>query len=158
MIDPYVLLKWVHILSSTLLFGTGIGTAFHMWLAYRGGSVEQLALAARSTVLADWLFTLPSGIVQPASGLALIWFAGWSLWEPWLVLSYGLYLLALACWLPVVGIQIKVARLAHHAAATGAALPEDCHRLMRLWFRLGWPAFIGLLVIFWLMVAKPDLW
>jgi uncharacterized membrane protein len=29
---------------------------------------------------------------------------------------------------------------------------------MRLWFGLGWPAFLGTTAIFWLMVAKPDLW
>ncbi|MBB4861173.1 putative membrane protein, partial [Novosphingobium chloroacetimidivorans] len=25
------------------------------------------------------------------------------------------------------------------------------------WFALGWPAFIGVIIIFWLMVAKPEL-
>ena len=31
----YLLLKYIHILSSTLLFGTGLGTAFHGFLAFR---------------------------------------------------------------------------------------------------------------------------
>lgn len=29
-LDLYLLTKWLHILSSTVLFGTGIGTAFQM--------------------------------------------------------------------------------------------------------------------------------
>src|SRR5437868_991256 len=31
----YLIVKWVHILSSTLLFGTGLGIAFFMWMAHR---------------------------------------------------------------------------------------------------------------------------
>jgi len=30
----YLTLKWIHILSSTLLFGTGLGIAFFMWVAH----------------------------------------------------------------------------------------------------------------------------
>ncbi len=28
----YLVVKWLHILSSTLLFGTGLGSAFYMFL------------------------------------------------------------------------------------------------------------------------------
>lgn len=156
--DSYLLIKWLHILSSTVLFGTGIGTAFHMWMAHRRGTAGEIALAARHTVLADWLFTLPAGLVQPITGFAMVWAADWSPWEPWMVISYGLFVLALAAWVPVVMIQITVADLAREAASAEADLPRRYHDLMRIWFWLGWPAFLSLVAIFWLMVAKPDLW
>ena len=41
-VDPYLLAKWLHILSSTVLFGTGIGTAFQMVWAMRTGRLETI--------------------------------------------------------------------------------------------------------------------
>ncbi len=87
----------------------------------------------------------------------LVLHAEWSPTEPWLLAAYGLYLLAFACWVPV-GLQIRAQRLAQSAAAAGAPLPPEYARTMRPWFLLGWPAFLGLLGVFWLMVAKPPLW
>lgn len=158
MIDPYPLLEWVHILSSTVLFGTGIGTAFQMWMAHRRGEPRAIAVVAGNVVLADWLFTLPAGIVQPVTGLAMVMLAGFDPLESWLVAAYALYLLALGCWLPVVVLQIRARALATDAAARAVPLPAEYHRIMRRWFVLGWPAFIALVVIYWLMVTKPALW
>jgi hypothetical protein len=56
----YLEWKRLHILSSTLLFGTGIGTAFSMFYANRSGDVRAIAIVARNVVRADWLFTLPA--------------------------------------------------------------------------------------------------
>ena len=154
----YALLKFVHVVSATLLFGTGLGTAFFMWMTHRTGNVSAIAAAARITVLADWLFTTPAVIVQPLTGVMLARQVGYDLGASWLVASMLLYLVAGACWLPVVWIQIRVRELAAHAAAHGEPLPPRYHRLMRAWFGLGWPAFAAVLVIFWLMVRKPSLW
>jgi len=156
MIDAYQALKWTHILSSTVLFGAGMGTAFHMWMAHRRGDSRTIATVATNVVLADWLFTLPAGIVQPVTGLAMVFMAGFSPWESWLVVTYALYLLALGCWVPVVVLQMRARDLA--AAAAGGPLPAAYHRIMQQWFVLGWPAFIALIIVFWLMVAKPTLW
>ncbi len=154
----YFLLKTLHIISATVLFGTGLGTAFHMWMTHRRGDPRAIASTARNVVLADWLFTTPAGIVQPATGLAMAWSAGFDPLSPWLVATYALYLLAALCWLPVVWLQIQAATLAEHAAAQDVALPPRYHAMMRAWFWLGWPAFLALVVVFWLMVAKPELW
>ena len=154
----YAALKFAHIVSSTLLFGTGLGTAFFMWMSHRSGNVVAIAHAARLTVLADWLFTTPAVIVQPLSGLALMWLVGYPLSTSWLVLSMSLYLLAGACWLPVVALQIRVRNLSAIAARGGTALPAAYHRCMHWWFVLGWPAFLAVLGAFWLMIAKPVLW
>jgi uncharacterized membrane protein len=154
----FLLLKTLHILSSTLLFGTGLGTAFHMWATHLRGDVRAIAATARNVVLADWLFTATSGVVQPVTGFAMAIVAGYDLTAPWLVIVYGLYIVAGACWVPVVILQMRVARIASACATSGAALPSEYDRAMRLWFLLGWPAFVALVAVFWLMVAKPDLW
>ena len=157
-IDAYLWLKWLHVLSSTILFGTGIGTAFQMWFVHRRGEPAAIAVVARNVVLADWLFTLPAGIVQPITGFVLIVQAGLDPFAPWLVATYVLYLLAFACWVPVVVLQVRVRELAADAVRLGLPLPAECHSAMRLWFALGWPAFLALAVVFLLMIGKPDLW
>lgn len=154
--DDYILLKAIHILSSTLLFGTGLGTAFHGWMANRAGSLDARRVVNRNVVLADWLFTTPAVVVQPVTGIWLAQIAGFPLTSGWLVAAMILYLLVGACWLPVVGIQIAMRRIAD-ATPDGTPLPPRYFRLSRWWFALGWPAFIGVIIIFWLMVAKPGI-
>jgi uncharacterized membrane protein len=157
MIGAYEIVKWLHIVSSTVLFGLGLGTAYYMLQAWRSGNALLASQIGRMVVKADWIFTTASGIVQPMSGVALVLMGGWSPWEGWLVVTYFLYVLAFCCWAPVVVLQIRATRLAKVAALAGAQLPESYHAAMRVWYRLGWPAFIALLVIFMLMIAKPDL-
>lgn len=155
--DWYFIAKWLHILSSTVLFGTGMGTAFQMVWAMRTRRVETIHSVSSGVVVADWIFTTPAGLFQPLSGLALIYLQGYSLWEPWLIATYGVYIIAFAAWAPVVKLQIRIRDLAKTALDTGTDLPDAAWRAYRIWFALGWPAFIGLVGVFYLMVAKPDL-
>jgi len=152
----YWWLKWLHIVSSTVLFGTGFGIAFFFVRAHRTGNVDIIASVGRDVVLADAVFTAAAVIIQPASGVALAFMAGFPLSSPWLLLSIALYLVVGACWLPVVWLQIWMRNLAVAAAATSRPLPPEYKKYYRWWFALGWPAFIGVLAIFYLMVAKPQ--
>jgi uncharacterized membrane protein len=156
--DGYLVLKCVHILSSTVLFGFGAGTAYYFWSAHRTGDARMISRVGRMVVRADWIFTGTSGVVQPASGVLLAMAAGYSLDESWLIVTYGLYVLAFACWAPVVWLQIRATELATEAAEASAALPPAYGLAMRWWFALGWPAFLALVGVYWLMVAKPELW
>lgn len=156
--DPYLITKWLHILSATILFGTGIGTAFQMVWAMRTGRVETIHSVASGVVVADWLFTMPAGIVQPLTGIALIQMSGLDPVAPWLILTYALYVLAFCCWVPVVRLQIRIRDLAAIALREQSPLPKTAQRAFRLWFILGWPAFAALVLVFWLMVSKPVLW
>lgn len=154
--QAYEIAKWLHILSSTILFGTGLGTAFQMVMAMRTGRVETVHSVASAVVLADWLFTTPAGLIQPATGAWMIALAGWPPAAPWLLAAYALYILAFACWAPVVLLQIRIRDLAAQALAAGTPLPGEARRLYRLWLALGWPAFLALVAVFWLMVTKPS--
>ena len=158
MSDPYLWIKWIHILSGMMLFGTGLGTAFHMYVTHLRGNVSAIAVSARNTTLADWLFIATSGVVQPASGLLMIHLSGYDYLESWLVATYFLYGVAAVCWIWVVFLQYRMRALAAAGCANGSPLPTAYFAAMRLWFILGWPAFIALLVILVLMVMKPALW
>ena len=152
----YLVVKWLHIQTSTLLFGTGIGSAFQMLLASRTREPRAAAVVVRQVVWADWLFTTTTIVFQPLSGLYLVHLLGYPWTAPWLLWTYGLYLLAGACWLPVVGLQIRMRRLAEDAVEAGRPLPPLYFRYLKAWTALGVPAFFALIVVFWLMVAKPT--
>lgn len=157
MTDPYLVAKWLHVLSSTVLFGTGIGTAFQMVWAMRSRDPRTIQTVASGVVVADWLFTTPAGIAQPLTGLWLVYLLGYDLTAPWLLVSYALYLLAFLCWAPVVMLQTRIRDLATLAVNAGQPLPIAAMRAYRIWFALGWPAFVALTAVFWLMITKPDL-
>ncbi|WP_432728594.1 DUF2269 family protein [Variovorax sp. W6] len=155
--NTYLVLKWLHIVSSVLMVGTGLGSAFYMFFANRSGSVPAQAVVSRLVVRADWWFTTPTVILQPATGFALAHMAGFPLSTPWLALSLALFVFAGACWLPVVWLQIRMAAIAAQAHRNAAPLPSLYARYQRWWELLGYPAFAAMVVVFYLMVTKPQL-
>lgn len=145
----YLWVKLVHILSATVLFGTGLGTAFFMLKAYRSGNEEAMRLASKHVVTADWLFTTPAVAIQLITGIWLTVILGIPFDSPWFKAVLTLYVFVGACWIPVVRIQIRIRELA--AKGPGVA---SCRRLMRIWIALGVPAFTAVVIIFFLMVSK----
>jgi uncharacterized membrane protein len=156
LIMEYLVAKWLHILSSTLLFGTGLGSAYYMFCASRTREPKVAAAVASLVVRADWVFTTTTVIFQPLSGLYMARIAKLPLTTGWLFWTFVLYFLAGACWLPVVWMQIRMRRLAQAAVRENTPLPEAYFRLLRWWTALGVPAFAAMVVVFWLMVAKPG--
>ncbi|HBZ08225.1 MAG TPA: DUF2269 domain-containing protein [Massilia sp.] len=151
----YVVVKWLHILSSTFLFGTGIGSAWYMLFANLSRDVRAIAVVARNVVIADWIFTATTAVIQPLTGFYMIHLAGYPFHSKWIMWSIALYILAGACWLPVVWIQMRLRDLSAEAVRNNTALPPLYWRYFKTWVALGVPAFIAFVVIFWLMVAKP---
>jgi uncharacterized membrane protein len=153
----YLALKYLHLIGAAVLLGTGAGIAFFMLLAHRTGEAAIVAAVARIVVTADFLFTATAVLLQPITGVLLAWAVGYSLLDGWIVLSVLLYLVTGAFWLPVVRMQMRMRDLAGAAARQGQSLPAEYHRLFRLWFAFGFPAFGAVLAIFWLMIARPQL-
>jgi uncharacterized membrane protein len=153
--DWYLIIKTLHILSSTILFGGGITIAFFMFSSFFSHNLQEKYYAVRRTVLADMIFTTPAVIIQPISGFALMSMAGYEWNDFWLMMSYGLFILAGICWLPVVWIQVRMRNILAESIQNNQELPLLYNRLFKVWFILGWPAFIGLVAIFYLMAAKP---
>lgn len=153
----YLSLKYLHILSMVVLFGTGLGSAFYKWMADRSGHIAHIAVTNRHVVLADWLFTTPTVIFQPISGLWMVYLVNLPLSTPWVAISLGLYILAGVCWLPVVWLQIRMRTLSESAVQQQTALPALYWHYARIWFWLGVPAFIAMMLVVLLMVFKASL-
>ncbi|MCW7537395.1 DUF2269 domain-containing protein [Aquabacterium sp. A7-Y] len=151
----YLVVKWLHVLSSTFLFGTGVGSAFYLLFASLGRDARAVAVVSGLVVRADWLFTSTTIVFQPLSGFYMMHLAGMSFDAAWIRWSLWLYVIATACWLPVVWLQIVLRRIARDAAARGAHLPAMYFRHLKVWVVLGVPAFFAFVMIFYLMVAKP---
>jgi uncharacterized membrane protein len=155
--SDYLIVKWVHVVSSIVLFGTGFGTAYFMFFANRSRDVAAQVVVGRLVVRADWWFTTPTVIIQPATGLWLAQAAGIPLSTPWLAASLALFVLAGLCWIPVVWLQLRMLAIANMSAASGSELPNVYWRYARTWERLGYPAFAAILLVSYLMVVKPTL-
>ena len=151
----YLTLKWLHILSSVVLVGTGLGSAYYMFFANRSRDLAAQAVVTRLVVQADWWFTTPTVLLQPATGLAMVHLAGFPLSTPWIAASLVLYAVAGLCWLPVVWLQIRMARMAAAANAANGTLPPRYWRYARAWEWLGYPAFCAMMAVYFLMVFKP---
>lgn len=157
MTPDYLWLKWLHIISATVLFGTGFGTAFYKWAVDRRKDVHAIAVVTDRVVLADWMFTTPTVVLQPITGIWMAQIAGYPLTSGWIGWSLVLYVIAGVCWLPVVYLQIRMRTIAKDAIAKDSDLSAQYWRYARWWFWLGIPAFTSLLVVFYLMVFRPAL-
>jgi uncharacterized membrane protein len=153
----FFVLKFLHILGATVILGTGAGIAFFVVMAHRSRDPAFIARTASVVVLADYLFTATAIVVQPITGYLLLRELGLSPAERWVVASLVLYGVAGVFWLPVICMQMRMRDLAAAAAACGTPLPAAYHRLFRLWFAFGFPGFGSVLLILWLMIAKPPL-
>lgn len=153
--STYLLIKWLHIISSVLLVGTGFGSAFYLFFINRTKNVQAIAEVTQLVIRADFWFTTPAVIIQPLSGYAMIRMAGYSINQLWLPWTYGLYVLAGLCWLPVLWLQLKMGSMSTQAARQNTSLPERYWRYAKYWEWLGYPAFLAMLIIYALMVFKP---
>ena len=152
--DSYHLLKMLHVLAAVVITGTGAGIAFFMLMAHRSSNIAAIAITSRHVVLADWIFTTPAVAIQFVTGILLMQRLGYSFSSAWFLLVISLFIFIGLCWIPVVLIQYKLKALANLALDTGRLQPSF-HHLMRIWTCLGIPAFLSVLVIFWLMIFKP---
>ena len=152
----FLTIKYLHIISMVLLFGTGLGSAFYKWMADRSRNLEHINITNRHVVLADWIFTTPTVIFQPVSGIWLASLTAVPISTAWISISLGLYFLAGLCWLPVVWLQIRMSQLSKAALTNNQGLTEQYWHYARLWFWLGVPAFISMVIVVLLMVYKPG--
>jgi uncharacterized membrane protein len=150
----YLFIKWLHIISSTILFGTGIGSAFFMFMANRHKDVANIYFVTRHVVIADWFFTTPSVIIQLITGIFLVHIGGYSLSDFWIMWGLILYFFVGICWLPVVWMQIKMRDMAKTALEKNESLPETYWKMHRWWITLGSFAFPAIIIVFYLMVFK----
>jgi len=147
----YLTVKLIHIISATLLFGTGLGSAFYMFMAYRSDNIQVMAETNRWVVIADFMFTTPTVIIQLVTGLYLLNYLGLEWTSPWSLSVLGLYAFVGACWLPVVWLQIWLRNRAQQLSS-----PDAQYRFrMKIWMILGVMAFPVVVLLYAFMVYKP---
>ena len=144
----------IHLISVVLLLGVGTGSAFYKFMADRSGNLEVILHTNKMVVLADWLFTTPSAILQPLTGVMLLNLMGISLWTPWLLTSIILYIVAGVLWLVAVYLQIRMKNMALLAQEEERFLGEDYFLLVNYWIWLGVFSFFSMGGVFYLMVMK----
>jgi uncharacterized membrane protein len=152
----YFIIKYLHVLGAIFILGTGTGIAFFMLMAHRSGDPAFIARTAAHVVIADMLFTASAVVLQPVTGWVLMVQSATTLAEHWLTTSLGLYVVAGLFWIPVVFMQIEMRDLARAATARNASLPPRYFVLFRRWFMFGIPGFGSVMIILWLMIAKPQ--
>jgi uncharacterized membrane protein len=123
-----------------------------MLKAHLSGNKGAMAVTTSNVVLADWIFTAPAVIVQATTGLWLTAKLSIPFNSLWFILVVALFVLVGLCWIPVVRIQIRIRNI----IANGGEL-EQYQGLMRVWVSLGIPAFLGVLVLYFLMVSKMGM-
>lgn len=149
------IIEVVHVIGAAVLFGTGLGTALYMVMANRTKDVAIIAKAATNVVNADWIFTGTAAVLQPITGFAMVYLKGYSLTAFWVWGSVSGYMIAGLFWLPVVYMQIRLRDMAIVAMKSGQPLPPRYYRIFRYWIFCGFPAFISLIGVFFLMVNGP---
>jgi len=156
MMTLYFIVKYLHVAGAIVILGTGTGIAFFMLMAHRSRDVAFIARTAATVVIADLLFTLSAVVLQPLSGGLLMALSATSVAERWLASSLGLYVVAGLFWIPVVFMQMEMRDLARAAAAASQPLPQRYFALFRRWMMFGIPGFGSVMIILWLMIAKPE--
>jgi len=151
----YLLVKYLHALGAIVILGTGSGIAFFMLMAHRSRDAAFIARTAATVVFADMLFTLTAVLLQPVTGGVLMMLSSTGFSERWLTASLGLYAVAGLFWVPVIFMQIEMRDLAREAAARNEPLPPRYFALIRRWMLFGVPGFGSVMIIVWLMIAKP---
>ncbi len=152
--DYYLTIKMIHILAAVVVAGTGTGIAFFMFMVSRSENIQAIAMITKHVVLADWVFTFPAVVVQFITGLMLVNLLDYSYTSLWFITVISLFIFIGVCWLPVIYLQYRLKHYADLAIEEGV-LSESFKKTMKLWTVLGVPAFIAILIVFWLMIFKP---
>jgi uncharacterized membrane protein len=158
MIDFILAIKFIHLLFAAAMFGTWLGIAGFMLLAYRSGNPSVVALVAQFAIRIELFVIAAALVLQPISGFPLAWAIGLTpLNEFWIDVSLVLYAAVVAIWLVSLRIEIRLRNLARQAALGRGTLADDYPRLFRIWFALAAFLLAAMVAIILLMVWQPRL-
>ena len=150
------MIRLLHIVSSALMFGVGIGAFWFMLTAARSGSPAAIAVTTRNAVRAEWFIAAPVALIQPTTGYLLMLQLGYSLHTSWFAAVATLYIFAGMCWVYLVKAELKMRDVvAGHSA--DRVMPAEFGPLFQRWTRLALGSFASVLAIFGLMVFGPGL-
>ena len=151
----YFLVKLTHISCSTILMWTGIASVLAMFLANRFGDRDAIHQVARYVLIADLAITTPALVLQLATGMLLLNLAQFDPTQMWLFLGITLYVLASFCWVPTVGLQMQMRRLAAQAVDKDEPLGPGYSAVEKRWALFACLTFAMLACVFYFMIYKP---
>jgi len=150
----YLILKLVHIMSSTILFGGGIFAALLGTIVFGSRRAKVIAEIGPHIVRVESYLTALSALAQIITGLWMASIAGFSVSTGWLGWALILFCIAGLCWILGVWLQHRMVDLSKTALETDAALPAEYRKLFARWTFLGLPSTAAMIGIFYLMVFK----
>ena len=146
----YQIVKMIHILSATIMIGTGLGSAFYLFITYKTTNTATVRDVLKNVIFADIIFTTPSVITQLITGLILT--EQLNLYDTqWFYLVIIISFFVLILWLGAVVIQYKLERIIKNSAN----FTLQFNKLMMIWVILGVPSFLLAIYLYYLMIFKP---
>jgi len=149
---------FVHVVAATLFFANAMVGMFWESRSLASGRKEVILHTYSTVAWLDARLSSPLVILSLVSGLSLGFMMG-ELWEiGWLSLGFVLFLLSGLIWVASdIPTQYKVKRLMAALDPADPVLPEELVRLFRLRWWVGLAGVAPLVVVFALMVYKPDI-
>ena len=158
MLDLIFALKFVHVLAAATMFGAWLCLAIVMLRGHRSGNPSVVAVTTQFAVDVEKMVVAPAIAAQPFSGFPLAWAIGLSpLNEFWVLVSLGLFVVAVACWLAAFRVEMRIRRLSRQSALDSVALPDDYRRVFHVWSALAAAGLVATTAIFALMIWQPRL-
>lgn len=149
---------FVHVTAATLFFANAVVGMLWESRSLASGRKEVILHTYATVAWLDARFSSPLIVLSLVAGLSLSFMMG-DLWEiGWLSLSFVLFLLSGLIWVASdIPTQYKVKRLMAALDPADQALPEELIRLFRQRWWIGLAGVAPLVIVFALMVYKPDI-
>ncbi|MDX9956823.1 MAG: DUF2269 family protein [Spirochaetia bacterium] len=149
---------FIHIAAATLFFANAVMGMLWESRSLASGRKEVILHTYATVAWLDARFSSPLIVLSLVAGLSLSFMMG-DLWEiGWLSLAFLLFLLSGLIWvLSDIPTQYKVKSLMAALDPADQALPEELVRLFRLRWWVGLAGVAPLVIVFALMVYKPDI-
>ena len=150
--------RFIHIFAVSLFFSNSIVGILWERQSLASGNKEVILHTYNTVTLLDAMFSSPLIILSLLGGLSLSFNAG-ELWEiGWLSVSFLLFMLSGIIWIASdIPTQYKLKKLLSRLNPQDQYLPVELIRLLKLRWWIGMAGVLPLLVIFILMVYKPDI-
>lgn len=154
----YTHARFVHIAAATLFFSNAVIGILWEQQSLAGGKKEVILQTYTTVSFLDARLSSPLIILSLLGGLSLSYSTG-ELWEVgWLSVSFILFILSGIFWIVSdIPTQYKVKRLTASLKPEDKTLPDELIRLLKLRWYISLAGVAPLVIIFVLMVYKPEI-
>lgn len=150
--------RFLHIAAATLFFANAVVGMLWENRSLASGSKEVILHTYKTVAFLDSRFSSPLIILSVLGGLSLSFHMG-ELWEiGWLSVGFLLFLFSGVFWIVSdIPTQYKVKRLMSGLKPEDQTLPDELLRLLRLRLWISLAGVLPLVVVFLLMVYRPEI-